>query len=84
MKNINKYILDNDFISGLCELIIASRSVAARSIDTIQVITSFEIGHRIVEREQQGEERAEYGKKLFLNYHPIYPGNLARVFLNAI
>ncbi len=31
----------------------------------IQVYTNFEIGRRIVEHEQQGAERAEYGKKIF-------------------
>lgn len=35
-----------------------------RNIDTIQVITNFEIGRRILEHEQQGEERAEYGNAL--------------------
>ncbi|WP_371925200.1 DUF1016 N-terminal domain-containing protein [Desulfobulbus alkaliphilus] len=34
------------------------------SVDLIQVMTNFEIGRRIVEHEQGGEERAEYGKAL--------------------
>ena len=44
------------------ELILAGRQTVARSIDTIQVRTYFEIGRRIIEHEQQGEDRAEYGK----------------------
>ncbi|MFH1778213.1 MAG: hypothetical protein ABH952_11765 [Candidatus Omnitrophota bacterium] len=30
-------------------------------MDTIQVVTNFEIGRRIVEHEQKGSERADYG-----------------------
>ena len=32
------------------------------SVDLIQVLTNFEIGRRIVEHEQQGSERAQYGE----------------------
>ena len=61
---INKSVLDVTFISSIRELIRAARSAVARNIDTIQVLVSFEIGFRIVEREQQGEKRAEYGKRI--------------------
>ncbi|MEZ5580407.1 MAG: hypothetical protein R3F40_13935 [Candidatus Competibacteraceae bacterium] len=33
----------------------------AHSVDLIQVLTNFEIGRRIVEHEQGGKERAQYG-----------------------
>ena len=33
-------------------------------MDTLQVLTSFEIGRRIVEHEQKGSSRAEYGKRV--------------------
>ena len=45
-------------------LISQARRAAGRAIDTLQVHTNFEIGRLIVEREQRGEERAEYGKAL--------------------
>ena len=45
-------------------LILAARRAVVRSVDTLQVLTSFEIGHRIVEHEQQGAARAEYGKRV--------------------
>lgn len=45
-------------------LILAARKTVARSVDTIQVLTYFEIGRRIIEYEQQGEKRAEYGKAI--------------------
>ncbi len=46
------------------ELIVAARQTIARGIDLVQVRTNFEIGRHIVEHEQQGEQRATYGKEL--------------------
>ena len=40
------------------------RSTVARGVDLVQVHTNFEIGRHIVEFEQQGEGRAEYGKQM--------------------
>jgi len=45
-------------------LVIASRKAVARNIDTIQVLTNFGIGRVIVEHEQAGKRRAEYGQKV--------------------
>ena len=45
-------------------LILAARRAVVRSVDALQVLTSFEIGHRIVEHEQQGIARADYGKRV--------------------
>lgn len=51
-------------ISELRGLIQSARNTAATTINTLQVLTNFEIGRRIVEHEQKGAERAEYGKEL--------------------
>lgn len=51
-------------LTDIRSLIVSARRTAVRAIDTIQVLTNFEIGRRIVEHEQQGERRAEYGKKV--------------------
>jgi predicted nuclease of restriction endonuclease-like (RecB) superfamily len=45
-------------------LIISARTSVARNINTVQVITGFEIGRRIIEEEQRGTTRAEYGKQI--------------------
>jgi hypothetical protein len=44
------------------QLIYQARQTAFQQINQLQVITNFEIGRRIVEHDQYGEERAEYGK----------------------
>jgi predicted nuclease of restriction endonuclease-like (RecB) superfamily len=51
-------------ISGLLE---AARRASARAVNTIMTQTYWEIGRRIVEFQQHGETRAEYGKSLLKN-----------------
>lgn len=46
------------------ELVLSARQTVARGVDLVQVHTNFEIGRHIVEHEQQGDERASYGKEL--------------------
>jgi predicted nuclease of restriction endonuclease-like (RecB) superfamily len=45
-------------------LIQSARRGAVSVVNTLQVMTNFEIGRRIVEHEQKGEKRAEYGTEL--------------------
>jgi hypothetical protein len=45
-------------------LVLSARHSAARGINLLQVYTNYEIGRRIFEQEQQGAERAQYGKEL--------------------
>lgn len=51
-------------IAEVRSLIQSARRNAASVVNTLQVMTNFEIGRRIVEHEQGGAERAEYGKAL--------------------
>ncbi|MEH2144770.1 PDDEXK nuclease domain-containing protein [Nostoc sp.] len=48
-------------LTDLIKLLESSRRAAARSINAIMTATYWEIGRRIVELEQGGEKRAEYG-----------------------
>ena len=45
-------------------LVVAARQTVARGVDLVQVRTNFEIGRHIVEHEQQGEQRAAYGREV--------------------
>jgi len=57
-----------DDVAGLIDevrtLIASARRAAASTVNTLQVLTNFEIGRRIVEHEQKGEKRAKYGAEL--------------------
>jgi uncharacterized protein DUF1016 len=48
-------------LSGLLE---SARRASARAVNTVMTVTYWEIGRRIVEFEQGGEKRAQYGAEL--------------------
>ena len=58
-------------INNLCrnsiELVEYARSIAARQINLVQLMTFYAIGRWIVEVEQQGESRAKYGRRIIKN-----------------
>ncbi len=58
-KNINF-----DFYNKIAELLKNARSKVIQTVNTTMVYTYFEIGRIIIEEEQKGKERAEYGKKI--------------------
>ena len=51
-------------IGGIGELLEAARRNAARAVNALMTATYWEIGRRIVELEQRGKKRAEYGEEL--------------------
>lgn len=53
-----------NLVQQVREIVIAARTLAAQSVDTIQVAMNFTIGQRIVEHEQGGDKRAAYGKQI--------------------
>ena len=56
--------LTSSFFKEICELIHSARTSVARGVDMVQVYTNFEIGRRIVQEEQKGKRRADYGKEV--------------------
>jgi predicted nuclease of restriction endonuclease-like (RecB) superfamily len=61
---MTKGIAPNNLYSKIAELLKASRQTVVRAVNQTMVYTYFEIGRMIVEDEQQGKERAEYGKQV--------------------
>ena len=55
---------DAEFYKQVADLLVTSRKYAKQQMDNIIVTTYFAVGHMIVEREQQGQKRAQYGAKL--------------------
>ena len=50
--------------AGIVDLLKAARAVSARSVNAVMTATYWEIGRRIVEQEQRGAARANYGDEL--------------------
>ena len=63
--NITPQKIDNKkFISDVCAIIDNGRQKAYHSINYQMIDTYWKVGKRIVEEEQNGKERAEYGKRI--------------------
>ncbi|MFO2970953.1 PDDEXK nuclease domain-containing protein [Legionella pneumophila serogroup 10] len=58
---------EQQFFSEISELLRAGREVAYRSVNSVMVKTYWQIGKRIVEQEQHGKARADYGNYLVVN-----------------
>src|SRR5438094_473972 len=65
-KTVSKALSEEygGLIGGIAELLETSRRIAARTVNALMTATYWEIGRRIVEFEQRGKKRAEYGEEL--------------------
>jgi len=53
-------------VGGISDLLGAARRASVRTVNAFMTATYWEVGRRIVEFEQGGEQRAEYGKELLM------------------
>ena len=67
-------------LGGISELLDQSRRAAARTVNGILTATYWEIGRRIVEFEQRGKARAEYGEALLTRLGHDLSGRYGRGF----
>ena len=63
-KGENKHIANVSFITEIKDIITRGRQKAYSAINTAMVEAYWLIGRRIVEEEQGGTSRAEYGKQI--------------------
>ncbi len=65
---MNKLVKNSsELLDSIRELLINSRNQLARTVNTAMVQTYWQIGKLIVEDEQNGKTRAEYGKQVLAN-----------------
>jgi predicted nuclease of restriction endonuclease-like (RecB) superfamily len=67
-------------VKEIRDLVQHARQVVSRNVNTLQVATNFEIGRRIVEHEQQGMLRAEYGERILKELSHRLTEDLGRGF----
>ena len=53
-----------DLLADVAEVIVNARRAAARTVNTVMTTTYWFIGRRIIEEEQRGSVRADYGEQL--------------------
>ena len=54
----------DELLSGISKLLDNARRTAARRVNGILTVTYWEIGRRIIEHEQGGQHRADYGQQI--------------------
>lgn len=57
-------LTNNDLFQKIANLLQTARQTVVRAVNQTMVYTYYEIGRMIVQDEQQGKERAEYGKQV--------------------
>ena len=60
----NEITIYQSVISDIKDIIVAGRNSAYKAVSVAMIKTYWNIGRRIVEQEQAGESRAEYGKRM--------------------
>ena len=58
------HLNNNSFINDIKKIVEQGRAAAYGAVNAVMTETYWRIGRRIVEQEQNGKERAEYGKQL--------------------
>lgn len=64
MKKDDIYIYNSDFIQEIKRIVTQARQKAYTAINSAMVEAYWQMGKRIVEQEQQGKDRADYGSQL--------------------
>ena len=63
---MDKELVSDINLESLChnsiELVRYARQIAAKQVNLVQLMTYYSIGRWIVEEQQQGQSRAQYGK----------------------
>ena len=73
--NIDKY---NELLAKISKLIIDARKNIVSTVNTTMVVTYWHIGKYIIEHEQDGKERAEYGTQLLKHLSIDLTGKFGR------
>ena len=67
MKNkVTRPVNYNNLLDRIANILVEARTKVVREINKAQVLAYWEIGREIVEFEQKGQLRAEYGEELIL------------------
>lgn len=62
LKNINMLSDEVEFVSDLKAIVYTAKAKAYQAVDIYNVASNWLVGRRIVEQEQHGKTRAQYGK----------------------
>lgn len=72
--------LNADFITDLRNIVSTARNMSFRAANLMQVACNWLLGWRIVEQEQQGKARADYGKRIIEEASKVLTENFGNGF----
>lgn len=72
--------LNADFITDLKSIVSTARNMSFRAANLMQVACNWLLGWRIVEQEQQGKARADYGKRIIEEASKVLTENFGNGF----
>lgn len=72
--------LNTKFFAQIVDLLQSARNKVVRTVNQTMVTTYFEIGRMIVEEEQNGKDRAEYGKSLLKDLSSVLTSEFGKGF----
>ena len=72
--------LNADFITDLKSIVSTARNMSFRAANLMQVACNWLLGWRIVEQEQQGKARADYGKRIIEEASKVLTENFGSGF----
>ncbi len=72
--------LQHSFYNNIVALLQKARQQVVRTVNQTMVYTYFEIGKQIVEEEQEGKERADYGKQVLKGLSKVLTSEFGRGF----
>lgn len=70
----------DDYLDAVASVIRDAKAAAARSVNLAMVYAYFEVGRIVVEEEQAGKGRAEYGRQVVANVSERLTGEFGRGF----
>lgn len=77
---MSEIVSSSQFVENIRLMVAKTREQIATTINTVMVATYWEIGKRIVEEEQQGKEKAEYGTTLIADLNRTLRGEFGKGF----
>jgi len=83
MMDVHSAERDNRLFTDVAEILDAGRRASYQTVNTILVHTYWRIGRRIVEEEQNGAAKAEYGQKLIVDLSRYLGERFGRGFSEA-
>jgi len=75
-----KQLSNSKFFNQIVDLLHSARSKVFQTVNQTMVTTYFEIGRKIVEEEQKGKDRAEYGKNLLTDLSKVLTREFGKGF----